>query len=99
MSTAKPYVPQIPPSGAQLVATRAVRIKSTGDEALINTSDFDAALHEDPTPPAPAGAPALEGLTVAQLTALAGEKKVDLGEATRKAEIIAVLVAAGITTS
>lgn len=97
MSTTKQYVPQIPPSGVQLVATRTVRIKSTGGEALINVSDFDAALHEVPAPPAAPTADALEALTVAQLTELAIAKQVDLGTATRKADVIAALFAAGVT--
>lgn len=94
----KPYVPQIPPSGPQLVSTRTVRLKATGDEAVINTSDFDAALHADPAPAGDVDTSALKALTVAKLTELAGEKKVELGEATTKADIIAALVAAGITT-
>lgn len=87
-----------------LVKTRAVRYKENGVGAIINASDFDPEIHEDPTPakaPAGTGAPsgaALEALTVAALTELAAERKVDLGEATRKADIIAALVAAGITT-
>lgn len=91
----------IPPSGAQLVGTRTVRIKSTGDEALINASDFNPELHEEPAAKKGAGTGAaaeLEALTVAQLTALAQAKKVDLGEASKKAEIIAALVAAGVTS-
>lgn len=100
MAETKPYVPPIPPSGAQLLATRTVRVKATGDEAVINAADFDAALHEEPGAKAPAGGAstaALEALTVAQLTALAGERKVELGDATKKADLIAALVAAGIT--
>lgn len=95
------YVPTNPLRPSDMLGTRTVRIKSTGDEALINASDFDPELHEEPGAKKVAGtgaAPELEALTVAQLTALAQAKKVDLGEASKKAEIIAALVAAGVTS-
>lgn len=97
----KDYRPGVPPSGVQLVPTRYVRFRESGVEAHINTSDFDPQLHEDPTvaKKAATSAPDLEKLTVAELTELAKAKKVDLGEASKKAEIIAVLVAAGVMSA
>ena len=94
------FKPGIPPSGVQLLPTRAIRYKESGVEATINSSDFDPAVHEDASEkkaPAGAGGNALEGLTVAVLTELASERKVDLGGATKKADIVAALVAAGVT--
>lgn len=93
------YVPTNPLRPSDIIGTRTVRIKATGEEAVINTADFDAELHEDPAVAKKAGASELEKLTVAELTELAKAKKVDLGEASKKAEIIAVLVAAGVSSA
>lgn len=97
----KRYMPPIPPSGVQLVPTKLVRFKENGVEALINGSDFDDEVHElvgAAKKPA-AGAGSLDTLTVAALTELAEDRKVDLGGATKKADIVAALVAAGVSSA
>lgn len=66
-----------------------------GDHVVINAADFDPAVHKPY--PAPEEAPTgLAGMTVVELKALAAEKACDLGEATKKADIVAAMEGAGI---
>lgn len=97
----KRYMPPIPPSGVQLLPTKQIRFKESGVEAVINASDFDDAVHElvDAAKKPAAGAGSLDTLTVAALTELAEEHEVDLGGATKKADIVAALVAAGVSSA
>lgn len=59
-----------------------------GDFVEINEADFDAAIHELHEGAAPSG---LESMTVADLKAHAEGNAIDIGDATKKADIIAAI--------
>ena len=59
------------------------------------TQAENAAVNAAADKPLPLTAEALESMTVAQLTAHAAERQIDLGGATRKADITAAIQAAG----
>lgn len=91
------YQPPVP-ENRRLTKTRTVIMRETGGEAVINTRDFDPLLHELPgakvTKPATAK---LEALTLTELRELSTKHAVDLGEATKKADVVATLAAAGVS--
>jgi hypothetical protein len=80
-----------------------VLIKTATGPARLNEADFDPAKHvlcDADGKPVAATKPgdqdpgdAFVAMTVAQLKELAAERGIDLGEATKKADIIAVLAA------
>lgn len=87
MAIRKQYVPPNTLKPNRILATRAVRVRATGAECVINARDFDSALHEDPA----ADAPSLEGFTVAQLKALADERGVEYADRATKADLLVAL--------
>jgi hypothetical protein len=90
------YKPPIPPSGVQLLPTKAVRFRATGHEGVVNAVDFNPDVHEELGGKGD-GRAALEKLTVAQLKELAAARDVELEEGAKKADIVAALEAAGVS--
>lgn len=75
-------------------ATVKIIADNEDGHAVINESDFDEAVHTKFEPVAASGG--LADLTVVALKARAETHGVDLGDAVKKAEIIAALDAAGV---
>lgn len=80
---------------SEILPTVKVKIKESGNEVIVNKSDFDPKLQEllednSPTEIAPVAPPA--DMTVAQIKARLDDLKVDYSAATKKADYQALLL-------